>query len=136
MLDRMGISAQWRLSGEPQTVSRQVGMVSVVDLQGRITVGEGNILLRQVISSLLETGRKKIVLNFLRVGYIDSSGLGELVRTHTTLHRQGGQLKIINLNPKVQELLEATRLHRVFDVCEDEASAIKSFGPFAAAVSA
>jgi len=136
VLDRMGISAQWRLSSRPQTVSREIGGVSVVDLQGRITVGDGNIMLRQVVSNLLEKGRKKIVLNFLRVGYIDSSGLGELARTHTTLHRQGGRLKIINLNPKVQELLEATRLHKVFDVYEDEARAVASFGPLATAVSA
>ena len=81
----MGISAQWRLSGRMQTASRQVGEISVLDLQGRITVGEGNIVLREAICNLLEKGSKRIVLNFRRVGYIDSSGLGELVRTHTTL---------------------------------------------------
>jgi anti-sigma B factor antagonist len=136
VLDRMGMSAQWRMSGRMQTVSRQIGGISVVDLQGRITVGEGNIMLREVISNLLEKGSKRILLNFLRVGYIDSSGIGELVRTHTTLLKHGGQVKMVNLNLKLQELLKLTRLDKVFDVYEDEARAVQSFDPLASATNA
>jgi anti-sigma B factor antagonist len=131
ILDRMGISQQWRMSGRMQTASRQIGGISVVDVQGGITFGEGSAMLREVVTSLLEKGNKKILLNLGRVQYIDSSGLGELVRTHTTLQRQGGQLKMVNLNQKVQDLLKATGLHKVFDVQKDEASAVQSFGPLA-----
>ncbi len=129
VLDRMGISAQWRLSGRMQTTARHMGDISVLDVQGRITVGEGNIMLREVVTNLLEKGNKRILLNLRRVGYIDSAGLGELVRTHISLQRQGGKLKMVNLDQKVQDLLKATSLHRVFDVYQDEASAIQSFGP-------
>jgi anti-sigma B factor antagonist len=131
ILDRMGISEQWRMSGRMQTALRQIGGISVVDVQGRITVGEGNIILREVVTSLLEKGNKRILLNLRGLAYVDSAGIGELVRTHTTLQKQGGQLKIANLNEKVQELLKATSLHKVFDVHEDEASALQSFGPLA-----
>jgi anti-sigma B factor antagonist len=131
VLDRMGINAQWRLSGTMQTTARHIGDFSILDLQGRITVGEGNIMLREVITNLLEKGTKKILLNFRRVGYIDSAGLGELVRTHISLQRQNGQLKLVNLDQKVRELLKATSLHKIFDVYEDEASAVQSFGPSA-----
>jgi anti-sigma B factor antagonist len=129
VLDRMGISAQWRLSGRMQTTARHIGDISVLDVQGRITVGEGNIMLREVVTNLLEKGNKRILLNLRKVGYIDSAGLGELVRTHISLQRQGGNLKMVNLDQKVQDLLKATSLHRVFDVYQDEASAIQSFGP-------
>jgi len=131
ILDRMGISEQWRMSGRTQTALRQVGGISVVDVQGRITVGEGNIMLREIVTSLLEKGNNRILLNLRGVAYIDSAGLGELVKTHTTLQKQGGQLKMANLNQKVQELLKATGLHKVFDVHNDEASAVQSFGPLA-----
>jgi anti-sigma B factor antagonist len=131
ILDRTGISEQWRMSGRMQTALRQVDGISVVDVQGRITVGEGNIMLRDVVTSLLEKGNKRILLNLRGLAYIDSAGIGELVRTHTTLQKQGGQLKMANLNEKVQELLKATSLHKVFDVHEDEASAVQSFGPLA-----
>jgi anti-sigma B factor antagonist len=104
ILDRMGISERWRVSRRMQTASRQIGEIAVVDVQGRITVGEGNIVLREVVTSLLEKGNKKILLNLHGVQYIDSAGVGELVRTHTTVHRQGGQLKLLNLDEKVQEL--------------------------------
>jgi len=136
ILDRMGISAQWRMSGRMQTASRQIDEISVVDVKGRITIGEGNIMLRDIVNSLLEGGHKRIILNLQGVAYIDSSGLGELVRTHTTLQRQGGRLKMINLNQKVQDLLKATTLHKVFDVQKDEAGAIQSFGPLATGANA
>jgi anti-sigma B factor antagonist len=129
ILDRMGISERWRMSLRMQTASRQIGEVSVVDVKGRITIGEGNIMLREVINSLMEKGNKKILLNLKGVQYIDSAGVGELVRTHSTLHRQGGHLMMVNLNSKMQELLRATSLHKVFDVQKDEASALLSFAP-------
>ncbi len=129
VLDRIGIRAQWRLSGRMQTTARQIGDIWVLDLQGRITVGEGNIMLREVVTNLLEKGSKKILLNFRRVGYIDSAGLGELVRTHISVQRQGGKLKMVNLDQRVQDLLKATRLQKVFDVYQDEAGAVHSFGP-------
>jgi anti-sigma B factor antagonist len=132
ILDRMGISERWRMSTRMQTESRQMGDISVVDVRGRITVGEGNIMLREVVTSLLEQGNKKILLNLHGVAYVDSAGLGELVRTHTTLQRQGGQLKMANVNERVQDLLKATSLHRVFDVHKDEASAFHSFRALAA----
>ena len=131
ILDRMGISAQWRTSGRMKTAARQTGDISVVDVQGVITLGEGNIMLREVVSGLLAKGNKRILLNLRGVEYVDSSGLGELIKTHTTLQRQGGQLKIVNLNQKVQQLFQATSLHKVFDVYKDEESAILSFGQLA-----
>jgi anti-sigma B factor antagonist len=130
-LDRMGISERWHASFRMQTTSRQIGEVSVIDVKGRITVGEGNIMLREVVNSLLEKGNNKILLNLEGVVYIDSSGLGELVRTHSTLQRQRGQLKMVNLNQKVYELLRATSLNKVFDVHKDEASAMQSFSSLA-----
>ena|SRR5215472_4701573 len=136
ILDRMGISAQWCLSLKMQTASRRIGEVSVVDLRGRITVGEGNIMLRRVVAGLLEKGSKRILLNLAGVGYIDSSGLGELVRTYTTLQKQGGQLKMVNLNQRLADLFKVTGLQKVFDIYEDEGLAIQAFGPLASAVGA
>ena len=132
ILDRMGISERWRWSIRMQTASRQIGDVSVVEVRGRITVGEGNIMLREVVTGLVENGKKRIVLNLQGVEYVDSGGLGELVRTHTTLQKEGGQLKMANVNPRVQELLKVTSLHKVFDVHKDEASAVQSFELLAA----
>ncbi len=132
ILDRMGISERWRMSMKMQAASRQIGDISVVDVRGRITVGEGNIVLREVVAGLIEKGNKQILLNLQGVEYVDSAGLGELVGTHTTLQRAGGQLKMVNVNQRVQELLKATSLHKVFDVHEDESGAVQSFGPLAA----
>ena len=132
ILDRLGISERWRMSIKMQTASRQIGDFSVVDVRGRITVGEGNIMLREVVARLLEQGNKRILLNLQGVEYVDSAGLGELVRTHTTLQKEGGQLKMVNVNPRVQELLKITSLHKVFDVQKDEASAVHSFELLAA----
>jgi anti-sigma B factor antagonist len=127
ILDRMGISERWRWSIRMQTASRQIGDISIVDVRGRITVGEGNIMLREVVTGLVANGKKRIVLNLQGVEYVDSGGLGELVRTHTTLQKEGGQLKMANVNQRVQELLRVTSLHKVFDVHKDEASAVQSF---------
>jgi anti-sigma B factor antagonist len=127
IFDRMGISEQWRMTIKMQTASRQIGDISVVDVRGRITVGEGNIMLREVVTGLVENGNRRILLNLQGVEYVDSGGLGELVRTHTTLQKAGGQLKMVNVNQRVQELLRVTSLHKVFDVYKDEASAVESF---------
>jgi anti-sigma B factor antagonist len=109
-----------------QTSTRQIGDVAVLDISGRITLGEGNVMLREIVRELTDKGNKKIVLNLGEVNYVDSSGMGELVKTHTTVRNQGGQLRLINLNKRINDLLQMTRLSAVFDIEGDEASAIKS----------
>ena len=107
--------------------SRQVGDVSVVDVAGRITLGEGSSALRDLLREMVGKGQKKILLNLGEVSYIDSSGIGELVSGFTTVTNSGGQLKLLNLNKRVKDLLQITKLYTVFDVHEDEAGAIRSF---------
>jgi anti-sigma B factor antagonist len=107
--------------------SRQVGEVSVVDVAGRITLGEGSSALRDLLREMVGKGQKKILLNLGEVSYIDSSGIGELVSGFTTVTNSGGELKLLNLNKRVKDLLQITKLYTVFDVHEDEASAIRSF---------
>src|SRR5215469_13819693 len=128
ILDRMGISAQWRTSTGIKMASRQVGGIAIVEVHGVITVGAGNMMLRDIVTSLLKEGNKKLLLNLRDVEYVDSAGLGELVRTHTTLERQGGQLKIVNPSQKVQDLFNVTGLYKIFEIHETEANAIQSFG--------
>jgi anti-sigma B factor antagonist len=111
-----------------KAITRQVDSVSVVDLSGRITLGEGCSQLRELIRDLLAKGHKKILLNLGEVTYIDSSGIGELVSGFTAVSNQGGQLKLLNLTKKVQDLLQITKLLTVFDVHDDETKAIASFG--------
>ena len=107
--------------------TRQVEEITVVDLSGRITLGEGSTVLRDTVRELLGRGQKKILLNLGDVTYIDSSGIGELVSGFTTVSNQGGQLKLLNLTKKVHDLLQITKLYTVFDVKDDEATAVKSF---------
>jgi len=107
--------------------TRQVGEVSVVDVAGRITLGEGSSAMRDLLRKMVGEGNKKILLNLGEVSYIDSSGIGELVSGFTTVTNSGGQLKLLNLNKRVKDLLQITKLYTVFDVHEDEASAIRSF---------
>jgi len=107
--------------------SRRVDGVTIMDLSGRITLGEGSVMLRDQIRELLGKGEKKILLNLGDVTYIDSSGIGELVSAFTTVRNQGGELKLLNLTKKVHDLLQITKLYTVFDVKDDEASAIKAF---------
>lgn len=107
--------------------SRQIDGVTVVDLSGRITLGEGSIVLKDTVRDLLSKGNKKLLLNLGDVNYIDSSGIGELVAAFTTVRKQGGELKLLNLTKKVHDLLQITKLYTVFDVKDDEATAIKSF---------
>ena len=106
---------------------RTVSDVTVLDLKGKMTLGEGDELLKDRINSLLSNGRKKLVLNLEAVPYIDSAGLGEIVRTYTTVSRQGGSLKLLNLTKRIEDLLSITKLLTVFDTFESEADAIKSF---------
>ncbi len=106
---------------------RQVGEVTVVDVSGRITLGEGSSNLREGIRDLVSKGNTKLLLNLADVSYIDSSGIGELVSGFTTVTNQGGQLKLLNLTKRVKDLLQITKLYTVFDVHEDEASAVRSF---------
>ena len=107
--------------------TRQVGDVSVVDVAGRITLGEGSSALRDTLRDMIGKGQKKILLNLGEVNYIDSSGIGELVSGFTTVTNSGGQLKLLNLNKRVKDLLQITKLYTVFDVHEDEAGAVRSF---------
>jgi len=107
--------------------NRQVDGVTIVDMSGRITLGEGSVILRDSIKELLGSGQKKILLNLGNVSYIDSSGIGELVSAFTSVRNQGGELKLLKLTKKVHDLLQITKLYTVFDVKDDEAEAIRSF---------
>jgi len=107
--------------------TRQVDGVTIVDCSGRITLGEGSVQLRDAVRDLLSKGSKQILLNLGDVTYIDSSGIGELVSAFTTVRNQGGDLKLLNLTKKIHDLLQITKLYTVFDVKEDEASAVASF---------
>jgi len=107
--------------------TRQVDGVTIVDLSGRITLGEGSVVLRETVRDLLSKGQKKILLNLGDVNYIDSSGIGQLVSAYTTAKNQGGELKLLKLTKKVHDLLQITKLYTVFDVKDDEAGAVKSF---------
>jgi len=128
ILDRLGLGMQGKTPVRMQTNTRRVGDVIVLDVSGRITVGEGNVMLREIVRDLAEKEHKRIILNLGEVSYIDSSGMGELVKTHTTIRNKGGELKLANLNKRVHDLLQMTRLASVFDIRKDEASAIASFG--------
>ena len=107
--------------------NREVGGITVVNLSGRLTLGDASALLRQSLKDLLDGGKKKIVLNLGEVGYIDSSGLGELVSSFTTVRNSGGELKLANLTQKVNDLLTVTKLYTVFEVHNDEQAAVNSF---------
>jgi anti-sigma B factor antagonist len=107
--------------------TRQVDGVSIVDLSGRITLGEGSTMLRDIVRDMIAKGNKKILLNLGDVTYIDSSGIGELVSAFTTVRNGGGELKLLNLTKKVHDLLQITKLYTVFDIKDDEATAIQSF---------
>ena len=107
--------------------TREVGVITLVDLSGRISLGEGSALLRKTVRDLLDNGRSKIVLNLGDVNYIDSSGIGELVSGFTAVRSRGGELKLLHLTKKVNDLLQITKLFTVFDVFTDETTAVKSF---------
>src|ERR1700680_5250774 len=106
---------------------RTVGDVTVLDLKGKITLGEGDELLKDKVNSLVNQGKKKIILNLAGVPYIDSAGLGEVVRTFTTVSRQGGHLKLLNLTKRITDLLSITKLLTVFETFDAESDAVQSF---------
>jgi anti-sigma B factor antagonist len=110
-----------------QIEERAVGDVVVLDLRGKITLGEGDELLKDKVNSLVNQGHKKIILNLADVPYIDSAGLGEVVRTYTTVSRQGGSLKLLNLTKRITDLLSITKLLTVFETFDSENEAIRSF---------
>jgi len=108
-------------------VERTVSDVTVLDLKGKMTLGEGDEMLKDKINSLLAAGKKKLLLNLEGVPYIDSAGLGEVVRTYTTVSRQGGSLKLLNLTKRIEDLLSITKLLTVFDTFDSEAEAVQSY---------
>jgi anti-sigma B factor antagonist len=110
-----------------QIEERTVGDVTVLDLKGRITLGDGDEILKDKVNSLVNQGRRKIVLNLADVPYVDSAGLGEIVRTYTTVSRQGGSLKLLSLTKKITDLLSITKLLTVFETFDSEAEAVRSF---------
>ena len=107
--------------------TRQVGDVTVIDANGRITLGEGSSTFRDTIKDLTARGNKKLLVNLGDVSYIDSSGIGEMVSGFTSVANQGGELKLLNLNKRVKDLLQITKLYTVFEVFDDEAAAVRSF---------
>jgi len=110
-----------------QIEERVVNNVTILDLKGKITLGEGDEVLKDKINSLIQQDRKRILLNLGEVPYIDSAGLGEIVRTYTTVSRQGGHLKLVNLTKRITDLLAITKLLTVFETFDSEADALKTF---------
>ena len=110
-----------------QIDERQAGDVTILDVKGKLTLGAGDEVLKDKINSLVLQGRKKLVLNLAEVPYIDSAGLGEIVRTYTTVSRQGGSLKLLSLTKRITDLLAITKLLIVFETYDQEADAVRSF---------
>ena len=108
-------------------VERQVGDVVILDLHGKILIGEGDDALREAVAKLADSAKTKILLNLADVPYVDSAGLGEIVRTYTTVSRKGGRLKLLNLTKKIQDLLSITKLLTVFETYESEDEAVRSY---------
>jgi anti-sigma B factor antagonist len=129
ILDEFGMSMKKGATQKSRVTTRELGDAMAVDVVGRIALGEGGRQLREAIRMSMEQGKKHIVLNLAAVDFIDSSGLGELVRTHATVRSHGGQMKIVNPSKHVHDLLKMTKLDRVLDIEQDEASALNSFQP-------
>jgi anti-sigma B factor antagonist len=135
IFDRMGIAGTATPpiltppSEKMQAVTRPAGNgVTVLEMRGRIILGAGNVVLRDAVQDLIVRGNILVLLDLREVEHIDSAGLGELVRSHTSLRKAGGQLKLLNPSAKIKEMLQMSMLHKVFDLQNDEVSAIKSFG--------
>jgi anti-sigma B factor antagonist len=123
-------AALWSVQGKEsgmQIEERVVGDVTILDLKGKVTLGEGDEVLKDKINSLILQNRRRILLNLAEVPYIDSAGLGEIVRTYTTVSRQGGQLKLVNLTKRITDLLSITKLLTVFETFDAEAEALSSY---------
>lgn len=127
ILDRLGLGMRGHTPVKTQVATRAVTDVSIVNVSGRITIGEGSVLLRDAVRQLLDRGARKILLDLHDVGYIDSSGMGELMRSYTSVRGQGGQMKLVNPSKRVSDLLRVTQLSTVFEIQADEASAVHSF---------
>jgi anti-sigma B factor antagonist len=110
-----------------KTSTRQLEGVTILDLSGRITLGEASVVVRDVINNLMSNGNKKILLNLAEVNYIDSSGIGVLVSSFTSVRSHGGELKLVNTSKRIRDLLQITKLHSLFDIKDDEATAVASF---------
>ncbi|MGB7726882.1 MAG: STAS domain-containing protein [Candidatus Acidiferrum sp.] len=127
VLDSLAIGKQPATKSGSEIVIRENGEISIIDARGRIAFGEGVTKLREAAANLSASGCKKVILNLKNVDYVDSSGMGEIVRCHMTISKQGGQLKLSDLNKMVHELLQATAMNKVFDIHTDEDSAKRSF---------
>jgi anti-sigma B factor antagonist len=127
ILDRLGLGKQAPTSSKAGSSTRQVEGVTIVDLRGRIDFGDGSTRLREILGDLVTRGRTKVLLNMKDVDFVDSSGIGEMVRGHVQLAKIDGQLKLVNLSKHVNMLLQVTRLNKVFEIFEDELEGIKSF---------
>ena len=123
-----GLGMRGHTPVQTRIFTRSVADVSIVDLSGRVTIGEGSVLLRDKIHELLNRGVRKILLNVHEVGYVDSSGIGTIVKVYTSVRGQGGHLKLVNPNKRLKDLLDMTKLSAVFEILPDEATAIHSFG--------
>jgi anti-sigma B factor antagonist len=133
MLASATLTGPRRLLMNMTTSTRQVSGVTIVDMEGRIVLGEESAALRDLVRDLLSKGHKKILLNLGDVDYIDSSGLGSLVSAFTSVRKQEGELKLLNLTNKVEGVMQITKLYTVFDIMDDEAVALKSFSQSKAA---
>jgi len=127
-----GIAAERNIPVSATLNFRELGDVTVIDVAGQIKLGEGAVSLRDAVRDLIGRNQKRILVNLAAVTYIDSSGIGEMVAAFTTLTNQGGQLKLLNLTKRVQDLLQITKLYTVFEVYDNEAHAIRSFSSIAA----
>jgi anti-sigma B factor antagonist len=136
VLDKLGLGRQAPSASKPESAARTVGDVTVIDARGKIAFGEGVTGLRETVANLVASGAKKVVLNLKEVDYVDSSGMGEIVRSHMAIRRQGGQLKLANLSRMVSEVLTATSMNKVFELHADEDAAIQSFAASGLAASA
>ena len=125
-LDRLGLGLRPLSPAKMKVSTRQVENITIVDICGRITHGEDNVKLRELVNNLLTGNSPKILLNLGEVHYVDSSGMGELVRIYTTIRNQGGKVRLVNLSPRVQGLFQMTRLNAVFQIEKDEAAGIAS----------
>lgn len=128
VLSQLGMSIPEHTPVKMQSNSRHIADIVVIDVRGRITFGDGSAALRQLVRDSLEQGHRKIMFNLREVGYIDSSGLGELVKSYTTVRSQGGDLKLVEVSQRVLDLLHMTKLHLVLEIEPDEASAVHAFG--------
>jgi anti-sigma B factor antagonist len=129
VLDEFGMSMKKGVTQKSKVTARELGDATVVDIVGRLALADGTAAVRDVMRSLADQGKKHIVLNLAAVNFVDSSGLGELVRTHASIRSHGGQLKLVNPSKHVHDLLKMTKLDRVLDIEQDEASALNSFEP-------